>query len=92
MCLPVTAEGEFGVILPHTGPAQAIRTSLAEEMIPHQSSPVSDLVTISIGIASRVPDHKTTAAMVIGLADEALYQSKNKGRDTITLECARPAV
>ena len=42
-------------------------------------------MTMSVGIASIVTNQPANAAEFLAAADEALYQSKNSGRDRMTL-------
>jgi diguanylate cyclase (GGDEF)-like protein len=49
--------------------------------IPHVRSGVSSTVSISQGIASVVPTQDTRPESVIELADQALYQAKQQGRN-----------
>jgi len=78
---------EFAVILPNTlrdGAtfiAEKICQAIADLNIPHESSYVSDHVTISIGIATTSPDFKTDPRNLIEAADKGLYLAKNQGRD-----------
>ncbi|WP_195724274.1 sensor domain-containing diguanylate cyclase [Paenibacillus monticola] len=81
---------EFVVILPRTdekGAAvfgKAIRQSVTDLQLPHTAS-VKQTVSISIGIASGIPASGITGNEVLTLADGALYISKAKGRDRVTL-------
>ncbi len=83
---------EFGVILPNTSAqdavsiAQAICRDIEGMKIAHTASPIKDVVSISIGVASLVPNIQTTPRELVELVDEALYQSKNSGRDRVTLK------
>jgi diguanylate cyclase (GGDEF)-like protein len=78
---------EFAVVLPDTNLQQAIeigesiRSQLQTLAIPHTTSDVSDQITLSLGIASVVPSHDITPALLIKATDEALYQAKQQGRD-----------
>ena len=82
---------EFVAILPNTDRdgavrvAELIRMSVKELQIPHCSSTVSPMVTISIGVATTIPDAQDTPKMLIEAADDALYLAKNRGRDRIAL-------
>ncbi|MFB8787918.1 MAG: diguanylate cyclase [Potamolinea sp.] len=80
---------EFAVILPNTDAkgalivAEAIREGVRGLEIPHLKSPVSQFVTLSLGVASFVPSPDSIPAQLIGVADKALYQAKADGRDCI---------
>lgn len=53
--------------------------------IEHKKSEITDHVTFSIGIALYVPEIGDDPSVIIKMADEALYKSKNKGRNRATL-------
>ncbi len=78
---------EFVAILPHTdlkGAAELAETfhdRVRGLEIPHQDSPVSKTVTISIGIASVIPNQNLSPSQVIAMADKALYEAKQSGRN-----------
>jgi diguanylate cyclase (GGDEF)-like protein len=82
---------EFGIILPNTGSnevktiAESILHGVEREMIPHRTSMAKKFVTLSIGVASLIPDLHTTPSSIIALADKALYESKDSGRNRVTL-------
>lgn len=81
---------EFGVILPETGSngayevAEALRASVDDENIPHKSSKVTDHVTISVGVATWLPEKGSESELLLVAADEALYKSKENGRNQVT--------
>ncbi|MCL7489244.1 MAG: diguanylate cyclase [Desulfobulbaceae bacterium] len=81
---------EFAAILPETGSkgarevAEALRAVVEEENIPHESSKVSDHVTISVGVATWLPERGSSPEALLGAADEALYKSKENGRNRVT--------
>ncbi len=85
---------EFGIILPNTKSteafiiAESICKDVEKQNIPHTASPIKDIVSVSIGIATVLPEINTKALSIILLADEALYESKKNGRDRITLSRA----
>ncbi|MBU7586792.1 MAG: GGDEF domain-containing protein [Nostoc sp. TH1S01] len=78
---------EFVVILPNTDSngafqvAQEIHQAIKNLHIPHAASIVKPYVTLSIGIATVIPQLNMTSLNLIEVADEALYLAKAKGRD-----------
>lgn len=79
---------EFMAILPFTNEdgarlvAERMITQVRSLAIPHKTSNVSDIVTISIGVVTGVNSAlKWTAASFFKRADEALYQAKEGGRN-----------
>ncbi len=80
---------EFAVILSNTDlpqamqVAEAIRQSAEAQAIPHPQSTVSGVVTISLGVAAYVPPAETTTDDLIAVADQALYQAKQNGRNRV---------
>lgn len=77
---------EFGLILPGCTSKQAanfaklIKESLEVFAIEHPNSEVSELVTVSIGIAEY--DQEETQESFFERADQALYRAKSIGRNT----------
>jgi len=82
---------EFAIILPHTSSegamqvAQAVQNQISQLQIKHVLSTVSPYVTLSIGVASLIPNPNLFPETLINLADVALYKSKQHGRNQITL-------
>ncbi len=82
---------EFAIILSDTNSqgakvvARAARAAVAALAIPHTNSAISDVVTVSVGIASMIPKKENNSAELIEKADKALYFSKETGRNRITL-------
>lgn len=80
---------EFTVILSATDEIAAmkigerIRIDVANMKIPHEASMLEDFehVTISVGVASMVPQTGDTPDQLIKAADEALYYAKSQGRN-----------
>jgi adenylate cyclase len=83
---------EFVVVLPDTtaeiavGVAQRICASIKALQIPHAKTKAdSKYVTLSCGVASIIPEPYFSAANLISIADQALYKSKEQGRDRVSL-------
>ena len=78
---------EFVIILantPHLGAiavAQKIQQAIKELAIPHAASTVSRQVTVSLGLATTIPDTETPSDAIVAAADQALYRAKKQGRD-----------
>jgi diguanylate cyclase (GGDEF)-like protein len=81
---------EFTIILPKTDSAGAkdiaekIRTFVQKRKIPHQDSPISAYISLSIGIASFNGQFKYVNELTKA-ADEALYRAKANGRNRVEL-------
>ncbi|MCT7948958.1 PleD family two-component system response regulator [Ancylothrix sp. C2] len=82
---------EFAVILPNTDAvgavyvAENIRIQIEALAIPHATSTVRDRVTLSLGVTSLIPESENEPAMILSLADKALYQAKASGRNQLIL-------
>lgn len=80
---------EFALILPNTDSqgawyvAQRILRQLAEAQISHQKSPVSQFVTFSLGVATKIPDRSQSFCDLIDVTDKYLYQAKQTGRNRL---------
>ncbi|GBO56210.1 hypothetical protein APA_4540 [Pseudanabaena sp. lw0831] len=78
---------EFIVILPNTNlegaiaVAKNLHKAIADLQIPHQDSDVSDVVTVSMGIASDIPKLDRSPYVLINQVDQALYYAKQQGRN-----------
>ena len=78
---------EFAVILSNTDHegalkiAEEIQLSIATLAIPHEKSEVSEHLTLSIGIASIIPQLTQGANVLIRQADQALFAAKGEGRN-----------
>jgi two-component system, cell cycle response regulator len=79
---------EFTIVLPNTDTngalviAQQAQAAVAQLAIPHAASPLSDRVTLSQGIISRIPSFDLSWQQFLDLADRALYDAKMAGRNT----------
>ena len=49
--------------------------------IPHEGSTVADRVTLSVGVATEVPEKGREYPDLIGRADHCLYAAKHQGRN-----------
>jgi len=61
--------------------AEHLRAQVVAAGLPHPASPVSGVVTVSIGGACVTPSDGRSAFGFIQLADEALYAAKERGRN-----------
>jgi diguanylate cyclase (GGDEF)-like protein len=82
---------EFVVILPNTDSegakqvAENIMTRMHQLAIPHQTSAISQYITLSIGIACLIPDQDAEPEILINYADQALYLAKSQGRNCLMI-------
>lgn len=85
---------EFAMILPGADPegAAAIAEKIRQEMSKHPLPDVESeecFVTVSIGVATIVPNANAKPAELIAAADAALYQAKHLGRNRVQV-AAKP--
>lgn len=82
---------EFVLVLPNTGIkgaetiAERIRVLLRQSQIPHKGSPTGKLLTLSLGIGTMYPHPLKAPDDLVKIADQALYQAKENGRDRIVV-------
>lgn len=80
---------EFVSILPETDHQGALvvagllQAAVNDLNVPHEDSKVSASLTISLGVASMIPNHDATPNVLIDNADKCLYQAKEKGRNRL---------
>jgi diguanylate cyclase (GGDEF)-like protein len=64
--------------------AQRVRSAVEDLDIAHEDAPLHGRVTVSIGWACVRPDERDASVQrLIAMADEALYQAKNRGRNGV---------
>ncbi|MFT6984274.1 MAG: diguanylate cyclase (GGDEF)-like protein [Psychromonas sp.] len=63
--------------------AEELRRNVYEAEIDHDTSPVCKFVTISCGVSSVIPDESKSDQVLLKIADEALYEAKEQGRNKI---------
>jgi len=79
---------EFALLLPGLGTARAtklgedVRSAVEKLLMAHAEAPCGR-VTISVGVASLVPEKKQLAADLVEAADHALYAAKRRGRNAV---------
>ena len=82
---------EFVVVLPKTDLdgaaliAESMRARVERLKIEHEFSKAEKCVTLSVGIATVRPNPRMRPPELVGLADRALYQAKQNGRNRCEL-------
>jgi diguanylate cyclase (GGDEF)-like protein len=66
--------------------AEDLRESILALKIPHEPSTTHDYLTVSIGIAVIMPDANRSLDGALQMADEALYQAKEAGRNQVVIK------
>jgi diguanylate cyclase (GGDEF)-like protein len=83
---------EFICLLPETdypgafSIAEKLRESVASMGIAHGYSPVSTTLTVSLGVATMIPQERTMPDHLISKADKQLYLAKQGGRNRVSGE------
>ncbi len=82
---------EFVILLENTDRDGAMETAkrimerIKRLKIRHETSEVSDILTVSIGIATMKPDNNKNYHQLLEKADKALYEAKTSGRNRICM-------
>jgi diguanylate cyclase (GGDEF)-like protein len=86
---------EFAIILPESTSreaairADALRSEVKSLRLQYKKQPLGPL-TLSIGVAA-FPEHGSTSEDLLKIADQCLYESKNRGRDIVTVALSQNA-
>lgn len=82
---------EFVVVMPGASVlqtlamAEAIRANIEAAGMEHHHSPVAGVVTVSLGVAVKIPTSRDERHGLVQAADAALYQAKTQGRNRVVL-------
>ncbi|MGD9609692.1 MAG: diguanylate cyclase [Desulfovibrionaceae bacterium] len=63
--------------------AEDMRRAVAALDMPHQGSGVSDVVTVTLGVAMAIPRPGQLPQTLLGMADRKLYEAKMAGRNRV---------
>ena len=80
---------EFAIVLPDTNLkdaaiiAETQRAYIEALEIGHPNSNVRPVITISLGVATSIPEQNSSPNGLISAADQALYKAKNSGRNRV---------
>jgi diguanylate cyclase (GGDEF)-like protein/PAS domain S-box-containing protein len=86
---------EFAIVLPESSSqdamsrADALRVGVKSLRLQYKTQTLGSL-TLSVGIAA-FPEHGSTSAELLKIADQCLYESKARGRDVVTVALAQNA-
>ena len=80
---------EFAVVLPNTNAenarllAERIRRSVEESRIQTADDSVSTWVTVSIGVVTTTAEFNQSSSVLVKSADQAMFRSKQAGRNRV---------
>jgi diguanylate cyclase (GGDEF)-like protein len=86
---------EFVVLLPRAGVrgaelmGEAMRRAVIDAMLPHIGN-LAGVVTVSAGAAAMQPREGVSEAVLVQMADDALYRAKRGGRNRVCASDERP--
>ena len=78
---------EFAVVLPNTDAegamviADRVQANVAALELLYDAAPITDRITVSIGVAGSYPERDSVPENLVARADEALYKAKKAGRN-----------
>jgi len=61
--------------------AEDVRKKVMNLKIIHEKSKVYEFITLSLGVATMIPDEDNSPADIVEKADKALYEAKETGRN-----------
>jgi diguanylate cyclase (GGDEF)-like protein/PAS domain S-box-containing protein len=85
---------EFAIVLPESSArdaairAEALRLEVKKMRLQHKKQTLGP-ITLSAGVAA-FPEHGSTSAELLTIADQCLYESKSNGRDVVTVRPYEP--
>lgn len=71
--------------------ADKIHQAVADLNIPHEYSPISNQLTISLGLTTIIPQREIYPEFTLDLAGKALYAAKNAGRNQTQISVYKPS-
>lgn len=80
---------EFALVLPETDAAAALkvaercRSLIFKEQMPHATSPIGPILTVSLGVNTIIPGHSDQPLAFVEAVDRRLYQAKQAGRNRV---------
>jgi len=80
---------EFALLLPMLSEkdalaaAEDVRRDIERLALPHDSSPVAPVITVSVGVAWASAGTRTSPLELVAAADRALYRAKQGGRNRV---------
>jgi diguanylate cyclase (GGDEF)-like protein/PAS domain S-box-containing protein len=86
---------EFVMILPETDAQSAMRVAercralVLDQGIAHEGAGIGRTLTISLGVATQLPEEAGSARDLVERVDRRLYEAKQQGRNRIVGESAR---
>jgi diguanylate cyclase (GGDEF)-like protein len=82
---------EFALVLAETENAKSVaeecRRAIEALQIPHLFSDNANILTISVGLCTCIPESGTSPNLIIDSADKALYNAKRSGRNRVISLC-----
>ena len=74
----------------HRSLAVVVRVAVEARAMPHPASAVAPHVTVSIGVATALPDAARAPEWLVASADRAMYAAKLQGRNRVCAGFADP--